>query len=223
MMNLRELAAEENPQSFSNRMRSRRFQFFEQLCQGLPRPLHILDFGGTTIFWEQRGWAGRSDIQITMINIEPEPRKYENIQACVGDATNLSDYADGSVDVAFSNSVIEHLFTWESQQRMAAEVRRVAKAYWVQTPNFWFPVEPHFHMPAWHWLPESLRVAILRRRRCGWRGPCPDPEQARRLVQEIRLLTGGEMRRLFPDAHLKAEKFYGLTKSWIAYAGFDQA
>ena len=47
---------------------------------------------------------------------------------------------------------------------MAAEVRRVAPAYWVQTPNFWFPMEPHFLVPGWQWLPERTRISILQRR-----------------------------------------------------------
>ena len=53
---------------------------------------------------------------------------------------------------------------------MAAEVRRLAPVYWVQTPNFWFPMEPHFLTPAWHWLPVDLRVAMLRRRALGLAG-----------------------------------------------------
>ena len=76
------------------------------------------------------------------------------------DATNLHEFGDASFDIAFSNSVIEHLSTFENQARMAAEVRRVARAYWVQTPNFWFPIEPHFLVPAWHWLPGWL-MAVL--------------------------------------------------------------
>ena len=102
----------------------------------------------------------------------------------------------------FSNSVIEHLQTSARQAAMAAEVRRLASTYWIQTPNFWFPVEPHFLAPAWHWLPVSARVALLRRRRWGWRGPCPDPADAEAAVREIRLMRGPELRRLFPEAKL---------------------
>jgi hypothetical protein len=103
---------------------------------------------------------------------------------------------------------------------MAAEVRRVATAYWVQTPNFWFPVEPHFLVPAWHWLPEDARVAILRRRGVGWAGRCPDPQRAREVVQEHRLMRRAELARLFPDAVIMGERIGGLTKSWTALGGF---
>src|SRR5829696_2983925 len=171
---LRGLASDSSTTSISHRMRARRFLMFEQLVALMPRPLSIIDLGGTNEFWEQRAWAGRDDLSITIVNLEAQPRRYDNIHPTVGDATSLAEYADGAFDIAFSNSVIEHLFTFESQAAMAREVQRVASAFWVQTPNFWFPIEPHFLAPGWHWLPEDTRVAILRRRGVGWAGRCPD-------------------------------------------------
>jgi len=120
----------------------------------------------------------------------------------------------------FSNSVIEHLFTFENQRRMASEIRRVGRAFWVQTPNFWFPMEPHFHVPGWQWMPLDLRVRLLRRWACGLPGPCPDPVRARELVQEIRLSSKRELREIFPGATLIAKRFCGLVKSWTAARGF---
>lgn len=217
---MRRLADGRASGSFSNSRRSRRFEAFARLVDGLPeqqsRPVRILDVGGTNLFWEQRGWAGRQDVEVVLLNLEAEPAKHENIEPRAGDATNLSEFADLSFDVVFSNSVIEHLGTFEAQAAMAAEVRRVAPVYWVQTPNFWFPVEPHFLTPAWHWLPVDLRVALLRRRRWGWRGPCPEADQARALVREIRLMRGRELRGLFPDATLKQERIGPLVKSFVA-------
>jgi hypothetical protein len=218
--NLRWLADDENPKSFSNKLRSRRFAQFEAMVAPLPRPLRILDVGGTNDFWAQRGWAGRDDIQISSMNLVAEQQQFENIRPISGDATNLAQFADGSFDVAFSNSVIEHLFTFENQRRMAAEIRRVGKAYWVQTPNFWFPVEPHFQIPGWQWMPADLRISVIQKWRCGWRGPCPDPVQARQLVDEVRLLSRRELKAIFPGATLLAERFCGLVKSWTAVEGF---
>ena len=217
---MRRLSDSDDPASFANRMRSKRFRKFEMLVGTLPRPIRVLDIGGTNEFWKQRGWAGRGDIQIVTLNLFTEERIHDNVLPVAGNATDLGQFASGSFDVAFSNSVIEHLFTFENQMRMASEVRRVGKAFWVQTPNFWFPMEPHFHVPGWQWMPAELRSAILQRWRCGWRGPCPDPTKARQLVKEVRLLTGTEMRRLFPGSTIVRERFGGMTKSWIAIGGF---
>jgi Methyltransferase domain len=218
---LRHLSDSDNPGSFANRLRARRFEQFEAWTTRMPRPLRILDVGGTTEFWENRGWHERTDVEILTLNLQPELQRYASVKPIVGDATNLGDFADHSVDVLFSNSVIEHLFTFENQRRMAAEVQRVGKAFWVQTPNFWFPIEPHFHFIGWQWLPVAVRSSILQRRTIGWRGPCADPAGAKRLVEEVRLLTRKEMEVLFPGAILIPERFGGLVKSWTAVGGFN--
>jgi methyltransferase family protein len=217
---MRRLADQSANGSFSNARRTRRFEAFaaivEQELEQRPGPVRILDIGGTNSFWDKRGWAGRKDVEVVLVNLEAEQREHANIDPCAGDATDLREFADGSFDIVFSNSVIEHLQTYDRQAAMAAEVRRLAPVYWIQTPNFWFPVEPHFLTPAWHWLPVRVRVALLRRRRWGWRGPCPEPGQARALVREIRLMRRAELRRLFPDSTLAPERIGPLVKSYVA-------
>ncbi len=220
---IRRFAAVEDPNSLSNRMRSKRFRGFEELVEPLPRPLRIIDFGGTPEFWEQRGWAGRDDVHITAVNLQPRISFRPNFRPVFGDVADLSQFADNSFDIAFSNSVIEHLFTFERQAAMARELQRIAPVFWLQTPNYWFPIEPHFHVPGWQWLPIGVRKAIIRRRRCGWRGPCPDAELADQIVREVRLLTRSELQRLFPNAAIVPERFGGLVKSWIVHSTIEPA
>jgi len=212
-----------NPRSFSNRMRSRRHRLFEQWTEGIRKPIRILDIGGTREFWERRGWSERQDVHITLLNLFAQDSNSPNFRTTVGDATDLSRFDSGSFDVVFSNSVIEHLFSWNRQLAMAAEVERVGRRYWVQTPNYWFPMEPHFHIPGWQWLPLTIRKAWIRRRRCGGRGPYPDAEAAERCVREVRLLTQRELRMAFPRGTLIAEGFFGLTKSFVVAGGFPEA
>jgi hypothetical protein len=220
---IRRLSDSEDSGSLGNRLRSRRFRQFEARMELLPKPVRLLDVGGDNSFWEQRGWAGKDGVQIVTLNIAAEPKRHANIEPMVGDATDLSQFSDASFDVVFSNSVIEHLFTFDNQRRMASEVARVGKALWVQTPNYWFPIEPHFQVPGWQWMPVGMRVSMLRRWRCGWRGPCPDRERAQQLVSEIRLLRQRELQAMFPRAVLVPERFCGLIKSWTAVQGFPPA
>lgn len=217
---IRRIANTDAPNSLANRLRTQRFRRFEALVADMPKPLRILDIGGTNQYWERRGWADREDAQITILNLAAEERRHNNIQPVTGDAMNLRQFSEKSFDVVFSNSVIEHLFTRANQSRMALEVQRVGKAFWVQTPNFWFPIEPHFHVPGWQWMSVGLRVAMLRRWTCGWVGPCPDPVKARELVEEVRLMTAKELREIFPGATLVPERLCGLVKSWTVVAGF---
>lgn len=205
----------------SARARAKRFEQFESLLENVPRPLRVLDIGGTTRFWEQNGWAGDPSVQLTLVNMAPEETTHPNIETCVGDATRLDQFADDSFDLVFSNSVIEHLFDFEHQQAMAREVERLARRYWVQTPNYWFPIEPHFHFLGWQWLPSWLRVEILRRRTCGFRPRTPDRAKARELVREVSLLSRRQLQELFGSGKILREPFFGLTKSWIVIGGFD--
>jgi Methyltransferase domain len=211
---LRRLADADDPNSFASKLRAKRFRQFEQWLAPLPRPLQILDLGGSSTYWERYGWAGRPDIQIVTLSPEAEEQRHNNIQPLVGDAANLTKFGDQSFDVVFSNSVIEHLFTFENQQRWAAEVQRIAKCFWVQSPNYWFPMEPHFDVPGWQWLPVDLRVAMIRRWRFGSSGPCKDLAHAREVVEEVRLLTKNELKNLFPGASFLPQRFCGLVKSW---------
>jgi hypothetical protein len=194
---------------------------FDALLAGLPAPIRILDIGGTNSLWEQAGYADDARFQITILNHCAQPQQHANVVPAEGDARALRGFADHSFDVVFSNSVIEHLFTRQGQAAMASEIRRVGRRYWVQTPNYWFPFEPHFHFVGWQWLPESWRVAILRRRDCGWRSKTPDLERARELVREVRLLRRHELKSLFPGARIESERMVGLVKSWIAVGGFE--
>ncbi len=221
MFNMRSATDVSNENSISNRMRRRRFEIFQKLFDQLPKPVKIIDIGGTLDFWVKAGFAGRSDVSIVTVNLNDGDSEYENISIVKGDACNLSEYKDQEFDIAFSNSVIEHLFTHENQQKMASEIQRVSKAYWVQTPNFWFPMEPHFHVPGWQWMPVSLRMKLIQHRRCGWRGPYSDKNEARLAVEEVRLLTASEMRALFPKAEIWNERLFGLVKSIVAYDGFN--
>src|SRR5579862_1033811 len=127
---LRRLADAGASGSFSNARRSRRFEAFARLVDSVleqqMRPVRILDIGGTNSFWEQRGWAGRTDVHVVMVNLDVEPSRHENIEARAGDATDLGEFPDGAFDVVFSNSVIEHLETVDRQGAMAMEVRRLA-------------------------------------------------------------------------------------------------
>lgn len=124
--------------------------------------------------------------------------------------------ADASFDVCYSNSVIEHLFDFESQRRYAAEMRRVGRGIWVQTPARWFFLEPHLMTPFIHFLPRGIQRRLLRNFSVwGWLTR-PSPRRVDAFLREVRLLTYREMRELFPDCRIERERFLGLTKAYIA-------
>ncbi|MGY4540003.1 2-polyprenyl-3-methyl-5-hydroxy-6-metoxy-1,4-benzoquinol methylase [Mucilaginibacter sp. UYNi724] len=207
-----------NKFSLNQKFREKRFKFFVEHLEKIKtdKPIRILDVGGMEIYWERMNYLDPAKIHITLYNLFENPASYNNITSVVGDATDLSRYADGEFDMVFSNSVIEHLYTKENQQKMADEIRRVGKSYHVQTPNYYFPIEPHWLFPMFQFLPKGLKVFLTTNFKLGHIGKLPK-EKAIDVVNEVSLLKESEMKALFPDAQVYREKFAGLVKSITMY------
>jgi hypothetical protein len=212
---LKKIVDHRQPGTLAASFRSRRFQIFLKFIADLPRPLQILDIGGEQVFWERMGVAEDNAYQITLLNIVQQPVSLPNFRSFVGQATDLGDFADQSFDMAFSNSTIEHLGSFAAQRQMAKEVLRVGRRYFVQTPNRFFPLEPHFLIPFFQFFPGSFQVELVRRFNLGWYHKIPDKKQAQAHVRSHRLMTAAELRSLFPSGQLYYESAFGMTKSLV--------
>src|SRR5579863_2121255 len=206
--------------AFARKMRKKRIARFESLISSLTRPLHVLDVGGTQEFWEQMGLI-KDDVEITVYNVLIIEISYPGLVSMAGDARNMREFKDKEFQIVFSNSVIEHVGTYAQQRQMAEEVQRVGERYYVQTPNRFFPIEPHFLFPFLQFLPVRFRVFLVTHLNLGWRGNIPDKQEALQAVKEIRLLTEKELKNLFPGAKIYKEKLLGMTKSFIVYKGWE--
>jgi len=205
-------------------LRKKRFTIFVSLLENIPRPIRILDIGGTQAFWEQMGFAGNSDVQIVLLNIDKVAISSNNIFSVVGDARSMGHFKDKEFTIAFSNSVIEHVGDFHDQKMMAEEVMRVAKCYFLQTPNRFFPIEPHFFFPFFQFLPVELKLWLATHMALGTYPRIKDEEVALRTVTAIRLLDRRELKQIFPGGRLIDERFLGLTKSLMVYKSWeDQA
>ncbi len=124
------------------------------------------------------------------------------------DATEPLPFGDGEFDLAYCSSVIEHVAP-ERREAFAAEVRRIARGWFVQTPAWSFPIEPHALLPFAHWLSPRWRRPYWRLGAAGsW--------------EELSLLRRAELAALFPGATIHAEKLGPLTKSWVALRAPEQ-
>jgi hypothetical protein len=205
---------------YGNRFRQRRLARFLSIVDEIVAAkgtCRILDVGGKHAYWQalEPLWGDRP-CHITLVNLANEPVSDTRFSSVAGNACDLSQFSDRSFDLVHSNSVIEHVGRWQDQCRMAKEVRRLAARYFVQTPNYWFPVEPHFRFPFIHWLPEPWRVKIVMRRACGFYPRAQSSDEARRILDDARLLDFEAMAELFPDGAIERERFAGFTKSLIA-------
>jgi hypothetical protein len=212
---LKNLANNAKPGSLADRLRKKRFSIFLDLIRDLPRPIKIIDVGGTSLFWERMGFTNQAGIHITILNLNPSPVDHKGFTSVAGDARDLKQFGDQEFDIAFSNSVIEHVGSFEDQQKMAAEMMRVAKKIFLQTPNYYFPLEPHFLFPFFQFLPLRLQAKLLANYNLGWYNKVPDRNKAIQICLSVRLLKKAELKQLFPEAVFYEEKFFGLVKSFI--------
>lgn len=213
------LASSDQPGSLGFTMRSKRFEVFESLLDKTfngQKVIRILDVGGASYFWKDQELVKSGRLQITLLNLEEEKNLPFGIKSMKGSATDLSMFDENAFDLVFSNSVIEHLYTWENQQKMASECQRLCGKFYIQTPNKHFFIEAHYAIPFAQYLPKKLTYFILTKTKLSrlrkW-----DPRDAQQYLDEIRLINYAEMKQLFPGANIYKEKMLGMTKSFTAH------
>lgn len=182
--------------------------------------VRLLDVGGREVYWQlvPEMFLNQHRVSITIVNLPCEqlPADHGRFTFVVGDACEMAGVHDHAYDIVHANSVIEHVGDWARMVRFAQEVRRLAPRYFVQTPNFWFPVEPHCLTPLFHWLPVPTRAWLVRHFQLGHWGHAQDVDESMNLVESARLLSRPMLKELFPDATILTERLCGLPKSLVA-------
>lgn len=194
--------------------RKKRMTNFEKLFD-INSKTTILDVGGSPSIWHFLGKDPKIDILNVNENYNSEGLT-ENMSFIQGDGRQLK-FCDRSYDIVYSNSVIEHVGTYEDQKTFAKELKRVGKGLFVQTPAKEFPLEPHYLTPFIHWFPIRIQRKLLRNFTAWGILMRPSVQDVERSLAELRLLNEREFRQLFEDCHIIKEKFLFLTKSYIAY------
>jgi len=180
------------------RARMRRHERFFALT-GLPAGGRILDLGCGALGLR----ALEPNLDITGVDLVERPA-YPGPFVRADAATGLP-FADNEFDLVYCSSVIEHVAP-PRRAAFAAEARRVGRAWFVQTPAFSFPVEPHSLLPGAHWLPPRLRRPYWRLGAAGsW--------------EDISLLSRRELEALFGPA--SPERLGLFTKSWVCVQALD--
>jgi Methyltransferase domain len=194
----------------SPRFRKRRMRRFAEAF-GLDPGSRVLDVGGAPGIW----MLLPARPEVVLLNLVVDDKHDQGFTDVIGDARRLP-FRDDAFDVVFSNSLIEHLHTFEGQQRFADECRRVGRRYFIQAPNRRFPLEPHLLTPAVHWLPKRARTRLLRNFTVWGLVTRPTRAECRQFVDEVRLPTERELRRWFPEAEIWRERVLGMSKSLMA-------
>ena len=209
------------------KLRRNRFKQVDRIIRRLLETreiVSILDAGGRAVYWKLLAPDLRSRVKITVLNFQKELKNYDEqymdlqISNVVGDACEMPEFDDGSFDLVHSNSVIEHVGSYRNMVKFANEVRRVGISYYVQTPFYWFPVDPHYTMPFIHWCSDPVKIFLFTRFKIGEK-KC-NFNQALFRVDGTKIIDRAMMRNFFPDGRGVNERFFLLTKS-VAMIRFD--
>jgi SAM-dependent methyltransferase len=113
-------------------------------------------------------------------------------------------FADQSFDIVYSNAVLEHLPDRNSVARFAGEIQRVGRSWFVSTPNRWYPVDPHYHLPFVQFLPQANQKRLVTQL-----GKVP--------YDHLNLLSSADLRELFPTSRVIGCRVTFYPETLIAY------
>lgn len=184
------------------------------------KAVSILDIGGRGGYWRNLSEEMKGSVDITILNLpgdlsHPIPSDIR-IRLVSGDACSMPQFDDNEFDLSHSNSVIEHVGSYYNMVLFAKEAMRVGVRHFIQTPNFFFPFEPHHGKLFVHWKGDLNRIRKVTKGGLGY-------ARARRFADACKYVDHTTMidlwmfKNLFPRSLIKKEKFlFLLNKSFIA-------
>lgn len=200
--------------SIGTSLRRKRWRTFAQIFPNIAE-MRVLDLGGTVRHWEVSPVRPAS---VTVLNLLPEASCLAWVTAVQGDACDPPAALGAErYDLVYSNSVIEHVGGYARRCNFAGVVHDMAPRHWVQTPNVYFPIEPHWLFPGLQFLPQVARAWAIQRWPLSPAKPA-DSQAALRSVLEIELLSKTELQFYFPTSRILREQVLGMSKSIIAVA-----
>lgn len=188
-----------------NPFRERRLQFFvNALVRERER---ILDVGyGYGQFEDRLAELGIKNEVIALDIVTRDTSRHPSVVAfIVADAAHLP-LAGRSIDIIYCNSLLEHVGDWRVQRQVFAEIERVGRKFFVQTPNRHFPIEPHHLLPFFQYWPRSVQR---------WVG-----QNILGHYEQVWLLDGkgvAELASTGSEIAVWEEKVLGLIKSFVLY------
>lgn len=217
------LADHASQESLASKLRAKRITPLLNMMEAVSKEygcINIIDIGGTEKYWGivPQQYLDIHNVCITIVNLPDTvmPQDHGRFKFIAADGCDLVAFNDKSFHIGHSNSVLEHVGDWERMVQFAKELTRVSQKLFVQTPNYWFPIEPHCMTPFFHWFPKPIGIWLVSHFQLGHWGKATSIDEAVRTVESARLLSKEMLQELFKDASILTERFFCLPKSLIA-------
>lgn len=156
-----------------------------------------------------------SAINLSSEHISLIKQYYPEVDVRIGDACNLP-WENKHFDIVYSNAVIEHLENFERQKKMATEIMRVGKSWFVTTPNRWYPFEFHMRLPFVTWLPRNGYIRF---------GQVISYHHMKRKYMtgirhdSLRLMTAKDLKHCFPTSRIIKQRVTFMAETLICVGG----
>ncbi len=186
--------------SLAVKTRLNNFQIFRKLLKSYNKKIKVLDIGGTQEYWEMMEYTDPNLIEVILINIQDIKTTLPNFISVKMNALDLNIFKF-DCDIIFSHSLIEHI----DHEKFAYIIKTFNKPYFIQTPNKYFPMEPHFLIPLFQFMPLWLKYWLVKRYR----------KELELEIKDINLLSKSELKKLFPNTEIHGEKILGMPQSFI--------
>lgn len=206
--------------------RAQRGRLFRSFIDRMPGRLRIVDLGGTIAYWNTWGLKADDRFDITLINHHHTDKSQVHVRSDLPNLRNvLADVGTLTVqqyrqfDVIFSNSLIEHLTSRQLQVNLARNITECGRPYFIQTPNKYSPIDPHFprpYVPFFAIYPKPLQARLLTMGALGSGSAASSFDAAMTRLQHYHPLGRSEMRGLFPSARIVMERPMGVPMSIVA-------
>lgn len=212
-----------NLKSIRSKLRAKRIAPLLKIIESVSKEhgcVNMIDIGGIETYWNiiSLQFFEEYNVKITIVNLPGTnlPDDHGPFTFIHADGCDLSNFDTNSFHIAHSNSVIEHVGNWSKMIQFSNEFKRVAKRYFIQTPNYWFPIEPHCMTPFFHWLPKPARIWLVLNFSLGHWKKATSVDEAVKITERARLLNKTTFFELFNDARITTERLFLLPKSHVA-------
>lgn len=178
--------------------------------------VNIIDLGGTESYWNiiETEFLLNNKVKITLINLINYKIKNKKIFSQINKDFFKCKFKKYSFDLSFSNSVIEHIGDTKKQISFCNLHKNLAKFYYLQTPNKYFFIEPHFMFPYFNFLPRAVQLFILSNFNIG-NFKKNDLDYSINELNTIQLLSKKNLEKFFPKKYIYSEKIFFMNKSYI--------
>lgn len=187
--------------------RQRKYNIFMEKIQPKPNDL-VLDLGGSDGAYLLSYYPWPENIILFDIDFSRCSKSTGKGTPICGNALS-TPFNDGTFDIVWCNALIEHVGDFYSQQILAKEIHRIGRRYFVTTPWKGFPVELHFQLPLYQFVPKNIQKFMSKKFAIGW--------YKKGEWESINLLWHYQMRALFPDATVVKHRVSLWPETIIAY------